>query len=94
MFLEKIRMLLEKEKKATDLPLPCLSATEVWDNVCDLPKFTNNNKACRIQGYGDTHNWTKRSIFWDLPYWKDNLLRHNLDVIQIEIFFRIMYLTQ
>ena len=26
----------------------------------------------------------KKSIFWDLPYWKDNLLRHNLDVIHIE----------
>jgi len=26
----------------------------------------------------------KKSIFWDLPYWKDNLLRHNLDVMHIE----------
>jgi len=34
--------------------------------------------------YGQFHNWTKRSIFWDLPYWKDNLLRHNLDVMHIE----------
>ena len=23
--------------------------------------------------------WKKRSIFWDLPYWKTNLIRHNLD---------------
>lgn len=29
-------------------------------------------------------NWKKRSIFFDLPYWKDNLLRHNLDVMHIE----------
>jgi len=26
----------------------------------------------------------KRNIFWELPYWKTNLLRYNLDVIHIE----------
>jgi hypothetical protein len=31
-----------------------------------------------------THNWIKWSIFWELPYWKANLLRHNLDVMHIE----------
>lgn len=29
-------------------------------------------------------NWKKRSIFFDLPYWKFLLLRHNLDVMHIE----------
>lgn len=29
-------------------------------------------------------NWKKKSIFWELPYWKDNLLPHNLDVMHIE----------
>jgi hypothetical protein len=28
--------------------------------------------------------WKKKSIFFRLPYWKDNLLRHNLDVMYIE----------
>ena len=28
--------------------------------------------------------WKKRSIFWDLPYWKTLLIRHNLDVMHIE----------
>ena len=28
--------------------------------------------------------WHKRSIFWDLPYWSTNLIRHNLDVMHIE----------
>ncbi|XP_065850450.1 uncharacterized protein [Euphorbia lathyris] len=28
--------------------------------------------------------WKKRSIFFDLPYWEFNLLRHNLDVMHIE----------
>ncbi|XP_040364493.1 uncharacterized protein LOC121050025 [Rosa chinensis] len=30
------------------------------------------------------HNWKKKSIFFELPYWKDNLIRHNLDVMHIE----------
>jgi hypothetical protein len=28
--------------------------------------------------------WKKKSICFRLPYWKDNLLRHNLDVMHIE----------
>jgi len=28
--------------------------------------------------------WKKKSIFFRLPYWKDNLLQHNLDVMHIE----------
>ncbi|GJU24568.1 hypothetical protein Tco_1163189 [Tanacetum coccineum] len=30
------------------------------------------------------HLWKKKSIFFDLEYWKFNLLRHNLDVMHIE----------
>ncbi|XP_074377710.1 uncharacterized protein LOC141719233 [Apium graveolens] len=32
----------------------------------------------------ETNPWNKRSIFFDLPYWRDNLTRHNLDVMHIE----------
>jgi hypothetical protein len=28
--------------------------------------------------------WKKKSIFFKLPYWKDNLLRYNLDVMHID----------
>ncbi|XP_073131499.1 uncharacterized protein [Henckelia pumila] len=28
--------------------------------------------------------WRRRSIFWELPYWRTNLIRHNLDVMHIE----------
>ena len=28
--------------------------------------------------------WKKRSIFWDLPYWRTNMIRHTLDVKHIE----------
>ncbi|XP_070024025.1 uncharacterized protein [Nicotiana sylvestris] len=29
-------------------------------------------------------NWKKKSIFFELPYWRTVLLRHNLDVMHIE----------
>ena len=48
---------------------------------------------CRIQkscGCG----WKKRSIFWDLPYWKTNLIRHNLDVMHIEKKILIIFLIR
>jgi hypothetical protein len=38
----------------------------------------------KFSGFGLTHNWVKQSIFWELPYWKTNILRHNLDVMHIE----------
>ena len=38
----------------------------------------------KFDGFGSTHNWTKISIFWELPYWSKLLIRHNLDVMHIE----------
>ena len=37
-------------------------------------------------GYYTTNHlrWTKKSIFFDLPYWKTLTLRHNLDVMHVE----------
>ncbi|XP_058775718.1 uncharacterized protein LOC131649992 [Vicia villosa] len=38
----------------------------------------------RKRNEGEKHNWKKKSIFFQLPYWKTILLRHNLDVMHIE----------
>ncbi|KAL2894401.1 polyprotein [Bienertia sinuspersici] len=50
-------------------------------------KQSSTKKRAR-QDYEDDEDenilWTKRSIFFDLPYWEHNLLRHNLDVMHIE----------
>ncbi|XP_019246481.1 PREDICTED: uncharacterized protein LOC109226136 [Nicotiana attenuata] len=71
-------------KNLTDFkePLACLCSEEIWNRVRDLPKVIESPPS--KSGYGVTHNWTKRSIFWELPYWKHNLLRHKLDVMHIE----------
>ncbi|KAG8382892.1 hypothetical protein BUALT_Bualt05G0126500 [Buddleja alternifolia] len=59
---------------------------EVEAAVSLLPNIEHGktNEKERIEGFGETHNWLKRSIFWDLPYWKTNSIRHNLDVMHIE----------
>lgn len=64
-------------------PPATLSPEEVWHRFRDLPQVTNSPQS-KIPGYGVTHNWTKQSISWELPYWKHNLLSHNLDVMRIE----------
>ncbi|XP_022642958.1 uncharacterized protein LOC111242696 [Vigna radiata var. radiata] len=71
-----------KGELETDQPPPRLSPSQVWRRVKHFPKVSESG-INRIEGFGEWHNWTKRGIFWDLPYWKDNLLRHNLDVMHI-----------
>ncbi|XP_016507785.2 uncharacterized protein LOC107825437 [Nicotiana tabacum] len=34
--------------------------------------------------HNNAYNWKKKSIFFQLPYWKSLILRHNLDVMHIE----------
>jgi hypothetical protein len=49
---------------------------------------TGRDKRQKIvqQGHGANVNvvWKNKNIFFTLPYWKDNLLRRNLNVIHIE----------
>ncbi|XP_028790871.1 uncharacterized protein LOC114746759 [Neltuma alba] len=73
-----------KNRIENSMPPPRLSGEEVWERVQNLPKVTESGKTIPIEGYKHTHHWTKQSIFWELPYWKSNLIRHNLDVMHIE----------
>jgi hypothetical protein len=69
-----------------DVAPPCLSSDELHDVVsgyCDILFGFQSGKQ-KFPGFGLTHNWVKRSIFLELPYWKTNLLHHNLDIIHIE----------
>ncbi|XP_070043072.1 uncharacterized protein [Nicotiana tomentosiformis] len=72
-----------KNQTDYDEPPPTLSGEKIWERVKDLPKVMES-PSTRIPGYGVQYNWTKQSIFWELPYWKHNLLRHNLDVMHID----------
>ncbi|CAH9068666.1 unnamed protein product [Cuscuta europaea] len=75
-----------KNRVEMRLPPPVKSGSEILKEIEEygLLKVTESdaddvNKACsKVCG------WRKRSIFWDLPYWKTYLIRHNLDVMHIE----------
>ncbi|GLT26241.1 hypothetical protein SLA2020_013230 [Shorea laevis] len=62
---------------------PRLDGTLMEERVNQLPDivFGQPLRKHSIAGFGVFHNWVKRSIFWELPYWKDLLIRHNLDVM-------------
>ena len=69
-----------------DVAPPRLSSEELHDVVSEYGDivFGLQSGKQKFHGFGLTHNWVKRSMFWELPYWKTNLLRHNLDFMHIE----------
>lgn len=63
---------------------PYLSGEEIRRRISVLPNNTFGSGRQVIPGFGKKHNWVKKSIFWELPYWKTNLIRHNLDMMHVE----------
>ena len=70
-----------------------LSGSEIFKqlegiNVAFGKTLQSNDKGKRARGKTLVEDgigqWRKKSIFFDLPYWESNLLRHNLDVMHIE----------
>jgi len=75
-----------KQKKAFNgevehvrAPKPLLGA-EVLDSLSGVEVVLGKGR----QPSNTEGVWKKRSIFFDLLYWKDLLVRHNLDVMDIE----------
>ncbi|XP_016185884.1 uncharacterized protein LOC107627561 [Arachis ipaensis] len=72
-------------------PPKMLSGTDILrqqSNVhVSFGKMTNviGQKRCNGEdaNMGES-NWKKKSVFFELPYWEENMLRHNLDVMHIE----------
>ncbi|VVA40424.1 PREDICTED: transposase, partial [Prunus dulcis] len=62
------------------------SGDDVINELSELREITHgkDGKKHTIFGFGKDHNWKKHSIFFQLPYWKTLLVRHNLDVMHIE----------
>ncbi|CAI8614607.1 unnamed protein product [Vicia faba] len=82
--LKKSKKRFKKNMIKKKRPPYMFTGHDLWEAVRDFPKVTDSGWATKFPGYGKQHNWIKRSIFWDLPYWKENLLRNNLDVMHIE----------
>ena len=56
----------------------------LFDIVSTLHKVTTNVNFQIPRFEENEYNWIKQSIFWELPYWKHQVLRHHLDVMYIE----------
>ena len=62
-----------------------LSGEQVFQRIKDLKVTFGKGKA--NDEYTTIHGpslWKKQSIFFELPYWRTLLVRHNLDVMHIE----------
>nr|XP_016457723.1 PREDICTED: uncharacterized protein LOC107781523 isoform X1 [Nicotiana tabacum] len=69
----------EEEHRAMPTPL---SGVEVLE---ELREFNNIfGKGQKKRPRRNDGPWKKRSIFFELPYWAHNKLRHNLDMMHIE----------
>lgn len=82
-------------QKVRDPPVK-LSGYDIFEQVENIKVIFG--KKVKVHGRGkrkkeETKQWTKRSIFFELPYWKSNVLRHNLDFMHIEkiVCENIMY---
>ncbi|KAK1413407.1 hypothetical protein QVD17_35180 [Tagetes erecta] len=68
-------------------PPPELTGWQIYKQVFNLPTVYEGvlyNPKNKVSNFGITHNWVKKSIFWELEYWPSLLIRHNLDVMHIE----------
>ncbi|XP_060210987.1 uncharacterized protein LOC132638006 [Lycium barbarum] len=79
-----------------------LSGSDILQQVKEIDvtfgrptELNNRRKRNRQRNVGEnvTQQWRKKSIFFNLPYWEFNLLRHNLDVMHIEknVFDNVIY---
>ena len=60
-----------------------LTGEQIWEREHNFPYAVEDPNGMTV-GYGSMHKWTKWSIFWELPYWKTHLVRHNLDMMHVE----------
>ena len=81
---------LKGKHAMNEVPPESLSGEQVYSerlkgvNPPKTSQCGGNGHDKKKPGYGKEHNWHKESIFWELPYWRDLNLRHNLDVMHIE----------
>jgi hypothetical protein len=64
-------------------PPPHLTGHEVYKMVKDVHVEPGKQKRSR-KNSGEEDMWTKKSIFWELPYWKDLDVCHSIDAMHVE----------
>ena len=66
------------ENKENDSALRAFRGKEVYNMVKDIEVVLGNGRKLRTR---QKNIWKKRSIFWDLPYWKHLEVHHCIDVV-------------
>jgi hypothetical protein len=64
-----------------DPPLYMMTGAEIQAEVDSLVLKEGQR---RFEGYGEEHAWSQKVGLWRLPYMKDLLLPHNIDVMHTE----------
>ena len=89
LFMQDRRNFMNRVKESGHAPRVCTG----YELLEDLDKYGMKRVYEEgAQEYNDTHcpytgGWKKRSIFWDLSYWKTNSIRYFLDVMHIEKYY-------
>jgi hypothetical protein len=76
----------DNTRESREAPKP-LTGDEVIEEFEKFEQVTFGKNIAKKRKRDDEikwHNWRKKSIFFNLPYWKTLLLRHNLDVMHTE----------
>ncbi|XP_050229228.1 uncharacterized protein LOC126678370 [Mercurialis annua] len=71
-----------REMRENPKPLTGDEVLKEFNNFTQLP-FNRGIKR-KYDASNSFEHWRKKSIFFELPYWKTLLIRHNLDVMHIE----------
>ncbi|KAL3360808.1 hypothetical protein AABB24_013989 [Solanum stoloniferum] len=80
----KNRVLFDGKVEMGVAPSP-LTGDEALMQIQELGNVSfgkGKKRKCNVSN--NVYNWRKKSIFFQLPYWKSLKLRHNLDVMHIE----------
>ncbi|CAL9018964.1 unnamed protein product, partial [Prunus brigantina] len=70
-------------KEELDLPPMPLTREQVWKEVESI-NYEWGKRTGKRKDVGCTNCYKKKSIFFNLPYWKSHYVRHCLDVMHIE----------
>ncbi|XP_050937141.1 uncharacterized protein LOC127148161 [Cucumis melo] len=69
-----------------ELPPKIATGSAIYAQLQNFNNCWGKREKKKSKSHKDLSNqrWKKRSIFFDLPYWKELPIRHNLDVMHVE----------
>jgi hypothetical protein len=75
---------IEVETRERPVPLSGEQVLQQYESFEQVPFGKRTTKRKWREEETRWHKWRKKSILFQLPYWKNLLVRHNLDVMHIE----------